>query len=110
MSIDSKYLPDCQGFQVRAYLEYDSDSSPDECDCYTDADITAWLDNEWFYVTLVVEALSNDYVVGRASIGGMEYDLNGDCDYAWSEDYYLPDLIAEACEEAKLTASSKPQA
>lgn len=101
MSIDSRYLDDMGPFTVRAYLEYDNDTRPDDSDCYSEADIAAWQEDEWQYVTLFVEVLHDDKVLGTACIGGMEYGLNGNYEYAWSTDYYLPDLIDEAVAEAR---------
>lgn len=66
-------LPD--GWTVTAELSYDHDRVlPSEYDCYSDAQITAWRNDEWgFGVVCVFVEDDHGRDWGRAIIGGVEY-------------------------------------
>lgn len=103
-SIDSKTF-EHDGFDVTIYVVPDADSSPFDAECYSQSDVQAWRDDEWFYVGFVYVASRDGIELGSASIWGTEWDFPGANDSsidAWiAEDYYHPDLLKEAVTEAR---------
>lgn len=71
--IDSKTLPDVEGFTLRAVLLPDTDASPTDYDCYSRAAIKAWRSDQWSYVGLVVTVSRCGVELASASLWGMEY-------------------------------------
>ena len=94
------------GFTVHIAVTRDEDASPFDADCYTPADIAAWRRDEWIFVTYTYTATRHGVELGRTSIGGSHWDFPGTESSigAWiAENYYHPDLLAEAAEEARAT-------
>lgn len=42
------------GFTIHATLHHDSDTSPEDYDCYSDSDKAAWSRDEWFFSGVVL--------------------------------------------------------
>lgn len=102
MIIESKQLPDREGYQLRAYLEPDIDSTPDDADCYSDADKVAWWRDMWSYVTVVVEASRHGVTLSSAALSAVEYgNLTGvKCDPLNDDPAGLDALAREAIDES----------
>lgn len=59
---------------VTAEISPDCDSSPDEFDCYSPDDITAWRNDEWrFVVVCVFVEDADERLWGNATLGGVEH-------------------------------------
>jgi hypothetical protein len=62
-----------EGYTVSISFLDDTDSSPHEADCYSEADKAAWGNNEWRYLTLFLRLRdSRGRTVGDASVSGVE--------------------------------------
>lgn len=93
-----------EGFTIRARIEFDSDSRPDDSECYTKRQIQAWRDDEWFFCGVVLSVSRNG-----VSICGHAASLWGiDCNFPSrrkNPNSYLAEvaqeLESEAIEEAK---------
>src|SRR6516225_4657969 len=104
-AIDNKTIQH-NGFDIRIDVLPYSDSTPYDADCYDDADIEAWRNDEWFYVGYIYTATLDGIELGSASIWGSEWDFPGGIDSidGWiAENYYHSDLLAEATDEARAT-------
>jgi hypothetical protein len=104
---------DVEGFEIRAAMVPDTDSTPDDADCYDESDKAAWRNGEWGYVGIIVSAWRAGVELGEASLWGTEYGiLDGRAinpladDAANSAEWvhgYGPQLIREAISEARET-------
>lgn len=106
--IESKTLPHGR-FTIRIDVVPDSVATPFDADCYSDADIERWKNDEWHYVGIVYTAMIDGIELGESSIWGTEYDLVDSPDFIsdWiAEDYYHPDLLSEAISEARAAIAS----
>lgn len=92
-------------FHVR--VEQDPEASPDEYDCYSDADKTTWKQGEWRFVTLTVIPEDENGVLMEDSaeiLGAVEYgvlpggfgDLPVEIDRDELEDLHIIDMAHEA--------------
>ena len=103
-TIESKTI-EHDGFTVTIEMVEDADTTPFDSDCYCESDIEAWRNDEWRYVGFVYTASLEGVVLGEASIWGTELDFPGgkmDGIDAWiAEDYYHPELVSEAIEDAR---------
>ena len=95
-------------FTFAARLEYDSDTSPEDYDCFDVTDpeygeenaviIKAWQNNEWFYCGVAISAeyngvkLPENYLV---SLWGIEANFPN------SDNKYLSKVVEELLPEAK---------
>jgi hypothetical protein len=43
-----------EGFTLKATVQEDSDTKPTDFDCYSEKDIKAWRNDDWFYCGLVL--------------------------------------------------------
>ena len=95
------------GFMVTIEMVEDTDTTPFDFECYDESDIKAWRNDEWRYVGFVYTASREGVDLGEASIWGTELDFPGgkmDGIDAWiEEDYYHPDLVSEAIDDARAT-------
>ncbi|MFD4406667.1 hypothetical protein ACFWPH_28290 [Nocardia sp. NPDC058499] len=66
-------LPPQNGFDLRAVLVPDIDSTPYDADCYSAEDIAAWQRDDWCYVELWVIASRCGIRLGDACIGNIEF-------------------------------------
>lgn len=88
-----------QGFDIRARVEFDSDSNPADCDCYTPRQIQQWKEDEWFYCGIILEVEFNGVKLSdhAASLWGV------DCNFPSrrkNPNWYLSDVCAELESEA----------
>jgi hypothetical protein len=95
------------GIEYTARLVHDWDFSPEECDCYSEADIEAWRNDEWHYFGVVISAEFGGVELGDhlASLWGIEGNF-GRSDTR--NDYFLEvanELLPEAREEAEKVAA-----
>lgn len=99
------------GFTLTLRTEHDQDATPWEADCYTAEDRAAWRNDEWEYVTVIVEAERGGVILGTGAVGAVEHGMRlDDGSYTDANDitngstsYYLPDLTAEAIANARAT-------
>lgn len=95
------------GFDIAIYVVPDPDSNPFDADCYGDADIESWRNDEWHYVGFVYVARKAGVELGSASIWATEWGYPGgnmeSIDDWIREDCYHPDLTAEAIADARAT-------
>jgi hypothetical protein len=91
-----------EGFDLTARLEYDIDSKPTDCDCYSADDIRRWKADEWFYGGLVVSVSLNGVELSdhAASLWGI------DCNFG-DENSYLAEVAKELESEAIATAKTE---
>lgn len=112
--IERKSLGMIDGFAIVAVIVPDTDSHPDDADCYAEADKQAWREGRWSYVGTIVTAFQHGVELGSSSLWGSEYGYSP----SWGKDIspldgegdefvngYGPGLIAEAIAEAKEIAS-----
>lgn len=71
--IDTRDFGVIEGFDIKAVMLADYDSTPDDADCYSDEDIAAWKRDEWRYVGIEVIASRAGVELGTDSIWGTEY-------------------------------------
>lgn len=93
------------GFDVRIEMQYDPDNTPYGVDCYTPAQIEDWRNDGWHYVGFVYTASRAGIPLGHASIWGTELNIEGGtiggiADWI-REDYYHPDMLADAIHDAR---------
>lgn len=62
------------GLDLTAYLEADTDTRPEDSECYTPKQVAAWRNDEWFFVGVVVSASCGGVLVSdhAASLWGNE--------------------------------------
>ena len=105
-TIESKTI-EHDGFTVTIKMVEDTDSTPFDFECYGETEIEAWRNDEWRYVGFVYTASREGVDLGEASIWGTEWNFPGgtmDGIDAWiEEDYYHPDLVSEAINDARAT-------
>jgi hypothetical protein len=93
---------DVDGFTVTARIVHDESTCPDDFDCYDDAIVAAWRNDEWFFCGVCVQVsragidLTGPY---GAALWGVEANFPG------SDNAYLTgiatDLISEAIADAR---------
>ena len=93
---------DVDGFTVTARIVYDESTRPEDYECYDDATVRAWYDNDWYFCGVCVQVsragidLTGPY---GAALWGVEANFPG------SDNAYLTeiatDLIPEAIAEAR---------
>ena len=78
------------GFDITARIEYDYDTKPTDFDCYDDAQIEAWRNDEWFYGGVVLSVSRNgvELTDHAASLWGIDCNLGENNDY-----------LSEVCED-----------
>ena len=95
------------GFTVTVEMVEDTDTTPFDFECYDESDIEAWRNEAWRYVGFVYTARREGVALGEASIWGTELDFPGDkmdgIDAWIAEDFYHPDLMSEAIDDARST-------
>jgi len=93
------------GFDLTAYLEYDQDSKPSDCDCYSPLKIKQWKNDEWFFVGVVLSVSKNDVEITdhAASLWGIECNYNKRANLHLSQ--VAKELESEAIDCAKSEAS-----
>lgn len=86
------------GYTVILRKFYDEDAKPTDYDCYDEADIEAWRNNEWRYVGVTAEAVK-DGVTFPASAG-----IWGSEDGTWADgrdiDAFDSEYVQEEIQQA----------
>ena len=87
---------------VRATLEHDNDSRPEDSECYTLEQIAAWKREDWFFVGVVLSVHIGDRVLDdhAASLWAV------DCNFMGSDNSYLSDVADELLPEALAAAKT----
>lgn len=90
-----------EGFDFVARLEYDTDSNPEDADCYSPEDVQRWKNDKWFYVGVVLSVSRNGVELSdhAASLWGIECNFNNTSNAYLSE--VAQDLQGEALEVAR---------
>ena len=90
-----------EGFDIVARLEYDTDSNPEDVDCYSPEDVERWRNDEWFYVGVVLSVSRNGVELSdhAASLWGIDCNFNNTSNTYLSE--VAQELEAEALETAR---------
>jgi hypothetical protein len=92
-----------EGFDLTARLEYDTDSKPTDCDCYSAEDIRRWKADEWFYGGIVVSVS-----IGGVKVSDHAASLWGiDCNFSDTSNAYLSEVAQELEGEAIATAKKE---
>lgn len=87
------------GFDITARVEFDSDTRPDEFDCYTPRQISAWKNDDWFFCGIVLSVSRNGVELSNhaASLWGI------DCNFPSrrkNPNAYLSEICGELQTEA----------
>jgi hypothetical protein len=92
-----------EGFDFVARLEYDNDTKPSDSDCCTLDDVKRWLNDEWFYVGMVLSVSRNGVELSKnaASLWGIE------CNFSDTSSAYLSEVAQELEAEALETAQAE---
>ena len=90
------------GFDFVARVECDHDTKPTDSDCYNEADIERWNNDEWFYVGIVVSVSFKGVQLSdhAASLWGI------DCNFK-DDNSYLSEVAKELEYEALIVARAK---
>lgn len=90
------------GVKAVAHLEHASETSPDEFDCYTPAELKAYDAGEWYYGTVTMTVEVNGAKVGRSltAIGGVE--IHPDRDDGFDAANEAAEELLEECPVAKI--------
>ena len=90
-----------EGFDIVARLEYDTDSNPEDVECYSPEDVQRWKNDEWFYVGVVLSVSRNGVELSdhAASLWGVDCNFNNTSNTYLSE--VAQELEAEALETAR---------
>lgn len=71
--IDSKKMPSEDGFDLRLVIDHDPWGDIADFDGYTEKQIKAWNEDEWYFVTAEVIASRAGIDLGSGSYGSIEY-------------------------------------
>lgn len=91
-----------EGFTLTARLQYDTDTTPIDYECYSPLKIKQWKNDDWFYVGVIVSVSKNGVMLDdhAASLWGV------DCNYNRTSNKHLAtvaqDMENEAIEVGKL--------
>lgn len=85
-----------EGFDITARLEYDTQCTPMQFECYSPIKIKQWKNNEWFYVGVVLAVSFNGVELDdhAASLWGV------DCNYNKTSNKYLATVARDMQSEA----------
>ena len=96
----------CEGYDFVARLEYDYDTKPTDSDCYDEADIERWNNDEWFYGGIVVSVFFKGVELSdhAASLWGIDCNFGDDNSYLSevAKDLEYEALIVAKAEVARL--------
>lgn len=92
-----------EGFDIVARLEYDTDSNPEDVECYSPEDVQRWRNDEWFYVGVVLSVSCNGVELSdhAASLWGI------DCNFSNTSNAYLSEVAQEL--EAEAIANARAE-
>lgn len=90
-----------EDFDIVARLEYDTDSNPEDVECYSPEDVQRWKNDDWFYVGVVLSVSRNGVELSdhAASLWGIDCNFNNTSNTYLSE--VAQELEAEALETAR---------
>lgn len=71
--ITTKKMPSEEGFELRLVIDYDPFGSLNDFDGYTEKQLEAWRNDEWYFVTAEVIASRAGIDLGGGTYGGIEY-------------------------------------
>ena len=85
-----------RGFVIRATIKEDYDSTPENCDCYTEEQILQWKKDNWFFCGVVLSVYKAGVCLSdnAASLWGIE------CNFPGSDNSYFSDIVQELETEA----------
>jgi hypothetical protein len=89
------------GFDFRATVHADDDTSPTDYDCYSAEQIAAWRADEWRFVGVEVTASAAGVELGDASLWGV------DCNFPGGTNDHLREVAADLETEALAAARAK---
>lgn len=83
------------GVYLRARIEHDDYTRPEDSDCYTGEDVQRWRDDEWSYCGIVVSVhVGTDTIDDHAaSLWGIELNFSDD------GNSYLDEVADELCDQ-----------
>ena len=91
---DASFVGEVDDITYTARVEVDLDSNPNDFECYSDEQITAWKNEDWFFGMIIISAEKNGWVKDHLSVVGA-YDCNlGD------DNSYLLEAANEQLKEA----------
>lgn len=92
-----------EGYTIRATLHNDTDTHVQGFDCYSQEEIQAWKNDEWFYVGVVLSVSYNGIKLEdhAASLWGI------DCNFPGGTNAYLSECALELQDEAIESAKVK---
>lgn len=84
------------GFDITATLHADSDTHINDYDCYSPVKVKQWLNDEWFFVVVVLTVSRGDVLIDdyATSLWGIE------CNYNKKGNKYLAQIARELESEA----------
>ena len=91
-----------RGFAIRATIMEDCDTSPSDCDCYSEEEIKQWKNDYWFFCGVVLSVYKAGVCLSdrAASLWGIE------CNFPNAPNSYLSDIVrdleTEAMQEAEI--------
>lgn len=87
---------ECGEFTIVARIEPDPVTHVNEFDCYTEAQVTAWMCDEWHFAELVIDVYCGDSMIEEAawSLCGIDNFMND------TSGAYFDSLVEENAEEA----------
>ena len=92
------------GLTIVATIYEDTDTHPEDFECYTESDIRAWKDGDWCYVGVVLSVYAGETLLvdHAASLWGI------DCNYPSGNNAHLSevanDMLPDALEQGKSVA------
>lgn len=92
-----------EGYMIKATLHADSDTHVRDFDCYSREDVRRWMNDEWFYVGVVLSVSYNGIEIDdqAASLWGI------DCNFPGGTNAYLSECAIELQDEAIESAKVK---
>jgi len=94
-----------EGYTIRATLHEDDFTHVNDSECYSEEQIQAWLDNEWFYVGIILSVSYN-----RIEIDDLAACKSGvDCNLPGGDNNYLSEWAFEMQDEVIEAAKVKRQ-
>jgi hypothetical protein len=81
--------------KINVSTERDIDATPYDADCYTEEQITAWKNDEWHYVGVIVTVSFQGVEIGNASLWAIDSE-----DPAYHQEV-ANELTAEALKDAE---------
>ena len=95
--VDDQVSVEIDGWIFTARIEFDEDSRPDDCDCYSNRKKGDWAQNKWFFCSVVLDLLHIE--------SGLEntwaYSLSGiECNFNKKANKYLDEVANDLLNEA----------